>query len=140
MHILKTGHLKGFDFVHFTEYETQVKVTSQQHVIDGQQCDCKLPNSNQSPQEPLGSSKVFTGCCTEDMTADELRQFFCQYGEVVDVFNPMLFRAFAFVPFVDDQVAQSLCEEDMTIKGIGIHISKVELLSGSNRQQWKMWW
>ena len=74
------------------------------------------------------------------MTADELRQFFCQYGEVVDVFNPMLFRAFAFVPFVDDQVAQSLCEEDMTIKGIGIHISQVQLLSGSNRQQWKMWW
>ena len=29
------------------------------------------------------------------MTADELQQFFCQYGEVVDVFNPMLFRAFA---------------------------------------------
>ena len=95
MHILKTGHLKGFDFVHFMEYETQVKVMSQQHVIDGQQCACKLPNSKQSPEEPLGSRKVFTGCCTEDMTADELRQFFCQYGEVVDVFNPMLFRAFA---------------------------------------------
>ena len=45
MHILKTGRLKGFDLVHFTEYETQVKVMSQQHVIDGQQCDCKLPNS-----------------------------------------------------------------------------------------------
>ena len=68
---------------------------SQQHVIDGQQCDCKLPNSKQSPGEPLGSRKVFTGCCAEDMTADELQQFFCQYREVVDVFNPMLFRAFA---------------------------------------------
>lgn len=53
------------------------------------------------------------GRCTEDMTADELRQFFCQYGEVVDVFIPKLFRAFAFVTFADDQVAQSFCGEDL---------------------------
>lgn len=47
---------------------------------------------------------MFVGRCTEDMTADELRQFFCQYGEVVDVFIPKPFRAFAFVTFADDQV------------------------------------
>ena len=111
---------------------------SQQHVIDGQQCDCKLPNSKQSPGEPLGSRKVFTGCCAEDMTADELQQFFCQYGEVVDVFIPKPFRAFAFVTFADDQVAQSLCGEEVTIKGIDIHISKAEPKHSSNRQQWKM--
>jgi RNA recognition motif-containing protein len=38
------------------------------------------------------------------MTAEELQQFFCQYGEVVDVFIPKPFRAFAFVTFADDQV------------------------------------
>lgn len=58
----------------------------------------------QSPDEPLRSRKVFVGRCTEDMTADELRQFFAQYGEVVDVFIPKPFRAFAFVTFADDQV------------------------------------
>ncbi|EGW13939.1 TAR DNA-binding protein 43 [Cricetulus griseus] len=42
---LKTGHSKGFGFVRFTEYETQVKVMSQRHMIDGRWCDCKLPNS-----------------------------------------------------------------------------------------------
>lgn len=59
----------------------------------------------QSPDEPLRSRKVFVGRCTEDMTADELRQFFAQYGEVVDVFIPKPFRAFAFVTFADDQVS-----------------------------------
>lgn len=47
---------------------------------------------------------MFVGRCTEDMTADELQQFFAQYGEVVDVFIPKPFRAFAFVTFADDQV------------------------------------
>uniref|UniRef100_A0A8C9AWY1 TAR DNA-binding protein 43 n=1 Tax=Prolemur simus TaxID=1328070 RepID=A0A8C9AWY1_PROSS len=131
---IKTGHSKGFGFVRFTEYETQVKVMSQRHMIDGRWCDCKLPNSKQSPDEPLRSRKVFVGRCTEDMTADELRQFFCQYGEVVDVFIPKPFRAFAFVTFADDQVAQSLCGEDLIIKGISVHISNAEPKHNSNRQ------
>lgn len=54
--------------------------------------------------EPMRSRKVFVGRCTEDMTADDLRQFFMQYGEVTDVFIPKPFRAFAFVTFADDQV------------------------------------
>ena len=75
-------------------------------MIDGQWC--KLLNSKQSPDEPLRRRKVFVGHCTEDMTAEELQQFFCQYGDVVDVFISKPFRAFAFVTFADDKVAQSL--------------------------------
>uniref|UniRef100_A0A8C6QSV9 RRM domain-containing protein n=1 Tax=Nannospalax galili TaxID=1026970 RepID=A0A8C6QSV9_NANGA len=123
---LKTGHSKGFGFVCFMEYETHVKVMSQRHMIDGQWCDCKLPNSKQSPDEPLRSRKVFVGHCTEDITADELQQFFCQFGEVVDVFIPKPFRAFAFVTFADHQVAQSLCGVDLIIKGVSVHISNAE--------------
>lgn len=58
----------------------------------------------QGPDEPMRSRKVFVGRCTEDLSADELRQFFMQYGEVTDVFIPKPFRAFAFVSFADDQV------------------------------------
>lgn len=52
----------------------------------------------------MRSRKIFVGRCTEDMTTDELRQYFMQYGEVTDVFIPKPFRAFAFVTFADDQV------------------------------------
>ncbi|XP_018079813.1 TAR DNA binding protein L homeolog isoform X2 [Xenopus laevis] len=129
----KTGHSKGFGFVRFTEYETQVKVMSQRHMIDGRWCDCKLPNSK-SPDEPMRSRKVFVGRCTEDMSAEELRQFFSQYGEVVDVFIPKPFRAFSFVTFADDQVAQSLCGEDLIIKGVSVHVSTAEPKHNNNRQ------
>lgn len=122
----KSGNSKGFGFVRFTDYETQIKVMSQRHMIDGRWCDCKLPNSKAGPDEPMRSRKVFVGRCTEDMTADELRQFFMQYGEVTDVFIPKPFRAFAFVTFADDQVAQSLCGEDLIIKGTSVHISNAE--------------
>uniref|UniRef100_A0A8C6S7P5 TAR DNA binding protein, like n=1 Tax=Neogobius melanostomus TaxID=47308 RepID=A0A8C6S7P5_9GOBI len=84
-----TGNSKGFGFVRFTDYETQTKVVSQRHMIDGRWCDCKLPNSKSSPDEPMRSRKIF---------------YFMQYGEVTDVFIPKPFRAFAFVTFADDQV------------------------------------
>ncbi|XP_030632665.1 TAR DNA-binding protein 43 isoform X2 [Chanos chanos] len=135
----KTGNSKGFGFVRFTDYETQNKVIAQRHMIDGRWCDCKLPNSKvivqqQGPDEPMRSRKVFVGRCTEDMTADELRQFFMQYGEVTDVFIPKPFRAFAFVTFADDQVAASLCGEDLIIKGVSVHISNAEPKHSSSRQ------
>ncbi|XP_011612262.1 TAR DNA-binding protein 43 isoform X1 [Takifugu rubripes] len=132
----RTGSSKGFGFVRFAEYDAQEKVISQRHMIDGRWCDCKFPNSKVNMQpldEPLRSRKVFVGRCTEDMTTDDLRQFFMQYGEVTDVFIPKPFRAFAFVTFADDQVAQSLCGEDLIIKGISVHISNAEPKHG-NRQ------
>uniref|UniRef100_A0A2K5LQ01 TAR DNA binding protein n=1 Tax=Cercocebus atys TaxID=9531 RepID=A0A2K5LQ01_CERAT len=123
---LKTGHSKGFGFVRFTEYETQVKVMSQRHMIDGRWCDCKLPNSKPSQDGPLRSRKV-------DMTEDE-RGSSSLSMDVMDVFIPKPFRAFAFVTFADDQIAQSLCGEDLIIKGISVHISNAEPKHNSNRQ------
>ena len=46
------------------------------------------------------------GRCTEDMTSDDLREYFSKYGEVTDVFIPKPFRAFAFITFLDPEVAQ----------------------------------
>ncbi|XP_076019492.1 TAR DNA binding protein, like isoform X1 [Genypterus blacodes] len=130
----KTGNSKGFGFVRFTDYETQSKVIAQRHMIDGRWCDCKLPNSKACPDEPMRSRKIFVGRCTEDMTTDDLRQYFMQYGEVTDVFIPKPFRAFAFVTFSDDQVAQALCGEDLIIKGVSVHISNAEPKHNNSRQ------
>ena len=67
--------------------------------------------------------KVFIGRCHEDMTADDLRNYFCKFGEVLDVFIPKPFRAFAFVTFSDPEVAQNLCGDDHIIAGTSVHIS-----------------
>lgn len=67
--------------------------------------------------------KVFVGRCTEDISAEDLRDYFSKFGEVTDVFIPKPFRAFAFVTFLDPEVAQSLCGEDHIVKGISVHVS-----------------
>jgi len=119
---IKTGQSKGFGFIRFASYEVQMRVLAQRHMIDGRWCDVKIPNSKEgsNPQVPC---KVFVCRCTEDMTADDLRDYFSKFGEVTDVFIPKPFRAFAFVTFLDPEVAQSLCGEDHIVKGVSVHIS-----------------
>jgi len=67
--------------------------------------------------------KVFIGRVTEDIQADDLRSYFTKFGEVVDVFIPKPYRAFAFVSFGDPETAQALCGEDHIIKGASVHVS-----------------
>lgn len=62
------------------------------------------------------------GRVTEDITAEDLLQYFSKFGEVIDIFIPKPFRAFAFVTFLDVHVAQNLLGEDHIIKGVSVHI------------------
>lgn len=119
---LKTGQSKGFGFIRFARYESQQRALAQRHSIDGRTCDVKIPNSKDGSGQPL-SSKVFVGRCTEQITADDLRSYFEQFGEVTDVFIPKPFRAFGFVTFLDPNVAQALCGEDHIIHGTSVHVS-----------------
>ena len=70
--------------------------------------------------------KVFVGRCSEDTTTDDLRSYFSKFGEVIDVFIPKPFRAFAFVTFSDPCVAQTLCGEDHIVNGSSVHVSSAE--------------
>ncbi|XP_045192585.1 TAR DNA-binding protein 43-like [Mercenaria mercenaria] len=118
----KTSQSKGYGFIRFCKYEDQMKCMAQRHNIDGRWCDVTVPNSNEGAHQ-LINRKVFIARCTEDITSDDLRNYFCQYGEVVDVFIPKPFRSFAFVTFSDPEVAHSLCGEDHIVKGVSVHVS-----------------
>ncbi|XP_031330084.1 TAR DNA-binding protein 43-like isoform X2 [Photinus pyralis] len=131
----KSGQSKGFGFIRFGSYESQMRVLAQRHMIDGRWCDVKVPNSKEGLIQQV-PCKVFIGRCTEDLTSDDLREYFGKFGEVTDVFIPKPFRAFSFVTFLDPEVAQSLCGEDHIIKGVSVHVSnaapKSENRSGYN--------
>ena len=124
---VKSGQSKGFGFIRFSSYESQMRVLAQRHMIDGRWCDVKIPNSKVSCGRLIYQAnicftclsfwlqegnvqqvpcKVFVGRCTDDMTAEDLREYFGKFGEVTDVFIPKPFRAFAFVTFLDPEVAQ----------------------------------
>lgn len=61
-----------------------------------------------------------------------MRSYFSKYGEVTDVFIPKPFRAFAFVTFLDPDIAQALCGEDHIIKGVSVHVSEAAPKSDMN--------
>ncbi|OQR71960.1 TAR DNA-binding protein 43-like, partial [Tropilaelaps mercedesae] len=117
----KTQQSKGFGFIRFSSYESQIRVLSKRHMIDGRWCDVKIPNSRDGQAselsrkwpsvpnkrcssldrlgvmegcglEPKTLALVFVGRCTEDLTADDLRDYFSKFGEVTDVFIPKPFR------------------------------------------------
>uniref|UniRef100_A0A1B6F1X4 TAR DNA-binding protein 43 n=1 Tax=Cuerna arida TaxID=1464854 RepID=A0A1B6F1X4_9HEMI len=127
----KTGQSKGFGFIRFASHEAQIRVMAQRHMIDGRWCDVKVPNSKEGYVQQV-PCKVFVGRCTEEITADDLREYFSKYGEVTDVFIPKPFRAFAFVTFLDPDIAQALCGEDHIIKGVSVHVSEAAPKSDMN--------
>lgn len=128
------GQSKGFGFVRFSGYETQLRVLGQRHHIDGRWCEVKVPNSKEGTVQQV-PCKVFVGRCTEDLTQDDLREYFSKFGEITDVFIPKPFRAFSFVTFLDPEVAQGLCGEDHIIKGVSVHVSNAAPKSEPNRNQ-----
>ncbi|XP_021956227.1 TAR DNA-binding protein 43 isoform X2 [Folsomia candida] len=130
----KSGQSKGFGFIRFGNYESQLRVLSQRHLIEGRWCDVKIPNSKESQQAHV-PAKVFVGRCTEDISAEDLREYFTKFGEVTDVFIPKPFRAFAFVTFLEADVAQSLCGEDHIVKGVSVHVSNAAPKSDPSRNQ-----
>merc|ERR1719200_55889 len=131
---IKTGQSKGFGFIRFSSYESQMRVLAQRHMIDGRWCDVKIPNSKEGAVQQV-PCKVFVGRCTEDMTADDLKDYFSKFGEVTDVFIPKPFRAFAFITFLDPEVAQSLCGEDHIVKGVSVHVSNAAPKTDPSRAQ-----
>ena len=56
---------------------------------------------------------MFVGRCTEEMTGDDLKDYFSKFGEVTDVFIPKPFRAFAFITFLDPEVPPYLLREPL---------------------------
>lgn len=133
----KNGSFKGFGFIRFATYASQMRALAQRHNIDGRWVDVRIPNSKEGvvPQMPC---KVFVGRCTEGMTADDLREYFSKFGEVTDVFVPKPFRAFGFVTFLDPEVAQSLCGEDHVIKGASVSVSSAApKVRGKTNPNWK---
>lgn len=130
----KSGQSKGFGFIRFASHEAQIRVLAQRHMIEGRWCEVKIPNSKEGMIQQV-PCKVFVGRCTEDLTSDDLKEYFSKFGEVTDVFIPRPFRAFSFVTFLDPEVAQSLCGEDHIIKGVSVHVSNAAPKSESNRNQ-----
>lgn len=76
--------------------------------------------------------KVFVGHCTEDITEEDLAEYFGKYGEITDTFIPKPFRGFAFVTFNEPDVVAALTGRDHTIKDQKVFVTEAIPRSNEN--------
>ena len=77
-----------------------------------------------APTRVEAKCRIYVGGITEDLTKDDIREYFGRYGLVVEVFIPVPFRHICFVEFDVWEVAQSLIGKELKIKGVNVKISR----------------
>lgn len=123
----KSGKSRGFGFVRFAKSSIQNKLLSMRHFIDGRWCDVRVPLSKAEAEATKAaqlSRKIFVGRLPDNITTDDLKSHFSEYGTLTDVFIPKPFRNFAFVTFGTSDMAQSIFKHKHVIKGSPVQISE----------------
>lgn len=93
----KTGSSRRFAFIRFEKYKDQMRALGKaQHKIDGQMVRVGLPDYR-DPSELYQENKCFIGRVNEAIKAGDLKEFFSQFGEIVEVSYPKKFKGYAFV-------------------------------------------
>lgn len=113
-----TGRPRGFGFVTFANPADADKVLEQDHVIDGRPVEVKrtVPRDEGQGGSRGGVSrtkKIFVGGIPLTLTEDEMREYFSNYGEIVEL-QIMLdhvtgrSRGFGFVTFDSEEAVDKI--------------------------------
>lgn len=130
----RTGASRRFAFIRFQGYKDQMRALGMvKHKIDGQQVRVGLPDYR-DPSELYLENKCFIGRVNENIKANDLKEFFAQFGEIIEISYPKKFKGYAFVTFADADIARGMCGQDFVIKGYSVCVSKSTNGSSNNKQ------
>ncbi|KAM0031966.1 putative RNA recognition motif domain, nucleotide-binding alpha-beta plait domain superfamily [Helianthus debilis subsp. tardiflorus] len=111
-----TGRPRGFGFVTFANPTDADKVLDQDHIIDGRSVEVKRTVPREDTQGSRGVSrtkKIFVGGIPLTLTEDELREYFSNYGGIIE-HQIMLdhvtgrSRGFGFVTFDSEEAVDKI--------------------------------
>lgn len=137
----KTGRSRGFGYVKY-ESDDAILLTldSKPHILDGKEIDAKRCNINLKGKNKR-SLKIFVGGIAPEHTAEIVKSYFDQFGQVTDV-NLMLdqtkqrHRGFAFVGFADEGTVKRLINMHYVyIEGKQVEIKAMEPPNFTKRLQ-----
>jgi RNA recognition motif-containing protein len=132
----KTKQSRGFGFLRFKEPMVQNKVMAMTHTIKGRRCELRPPRKSPGNLP----CKFFIGCLPSDpeVTSDELRAYFSQYGPLSDIYVPRPYRGFGFVTYLDGFDAQNMYKDTHVLRNQRLNVSiaepKVGTKGGSMRE------
>ncbi|CAF1028179.1 unnamed protein product [Brachionus calyciflorus] len=139
----ESGKSRGFGFVTYAN-STQVDelMKNRPHTIDGRQVETKRA----TPKEDAGkyevqqsTKKLFVGGVRENISEDDLKSYFGNYGNIVDCVvmkdkETNKARGFGFVTFDDyDPVDKIILEKHHQINGINLQCQKALPKDGQNQ-------
>lgn len=123
-----TGRSRGFGFLTFKDPKTVNIVMVKEHYLDGKIIDPKraIPRDEQEK-----TSKIFVGGVSQDTTDHEFREYFAQFGRVVDATLMMdkdtgRPRGFGFVTFESEAGVDACLAADLEIHGKPIEVKKAQ--------------
>jgi len=125
-----TGKSRGFGFVRFKTVEAAEKAMKDSHEIDDRKLVIRL-----SQKEGDTPTKLFVGSLPQDTTEEEVKTYFSEFGDLVDIFCPNPFRGFAFITFSDESDARKVLEGQHKLKGRRIQVNAAESKTKRDQQQ-----
>ncbi|XP_023027750.1 RNA-binding protein squid isoform X2 [Leptinotarsa decemlineata] len=118
-----TGRSRGFAFIVFKSTETLDKVVAAgDHIINGKKVDPKKAKARHG--------KIFVGGLSTDLTDDDIKSYFAQFGTIVEVEMPFdktknQRKGFCFITFESEQVVNDLLKRPkQTIKDKEVDVKK----------------
>jgi len=128
-----TRKSRGFGFVTYSQsHMADEAMNSKPHIVDGRSVDTKRATSRGAGDKSENndkSKKLFLGGI-KDLSEDELRNEFSQYGEIVEVRVPVdretnRQRGFAFITFSDfDSADRAIVKSRVTIGSTQFDVRK----------------
>ncbi|KAI0024141.1 hypothetical protein F4780DRAFT_638057 [Xylariomycetidae sp. FL0641] len=123
-----TGRSRGFGFLTFKDPKTVNIVMVKEHFLDGKLIDPKraIPRDEQEK-----TSKIFVGGVSQDTTENEFKDYFAQFGRVVDATLMMdkdtgRPRGFGFVTFESEAGVDACLNTHLEIHGKAIEVKKAQ--------------
>ncbi|KAJ4265561.1 hypothetical protein NW762_004852 [Fusarium torreyae] len=123
-----TGRSRGFGFLTFKDAKTVNIVMVKEHILDGKIIDPKraIPRDEQEK-----TSKIFVGGVSQETTDQEFKEYFAQFGRVVDATLMMdkdtgRPRGFGFVTFENEAGVDACINVPLEIHGKPIEVKKAQ--------------
>ncbi|KAK0389678.1 hypothetical protein NLU13_3251 [Sarocladium strictum] len=123
-----TGRSRGFGFLTFRDAKTVNVVMVKEHFLDGKIIDPKraIPRDEQEK-----TSKIFVGGVSQDTTDQEFKDYFAQFGRVVDATLMMdkdtgRPRGFGFVTFESEAGVDACINIPLEIHGKPVEVKRAQ--------------
>lgn len=123
-----TGRSRGFGFLTFRDAKCVNVVMVKEHYLDGKIIDPKraIPRDEQEK-----TSKIFVGGVSQETTEAEFKDYFAQFGRVVDATLMMdkdtgRPRGFGFVTFESEAGVDACLDTHLEIHGKAIEVKKAQ--------------